>query len=290
MGTGSEPTQDLSSRQQLVLELRRAKRASGMSYARLEARTPYSRASLERYVNGKLFPSRDAVLAIAQACGADPELLVRLWDAADLQGVSSLVDPGILADTGESAPASVPEPEESISRRLLPRRRAIISSILAVGAILPLTFWLPHLLPRARDPASAPAVPPIVRPTLPIIMEPEQSMQSSPPWCGNWDPNPRNEINVHEVARRSTLPDGSWIQFYEGDHGGRTFIWARLENATVGSVLDIQWIYTVNNSWYQCGDVHGNPEATVLPGSTETWTAGVPVSSITAIQAHHSLR
>ncbi|MFI0779498.1 helix-turn-helix domain-containing protein [Streptomyces sp. NPDC021212] len=66
----------------LATELRRIKQTSGLSYARLEARTHYSRASLERYVNGKLFPGRDAVKDIAQACGADPGPLLEFWDDA----------------------------------------------------------------------------------------------------------------------------------------------------------------------------------------------------------------
>ncbi|WP_262700489.1 MULTISPECIES: helix-turn-helix domain-containing protein [Streptomyces] len=67
---------------QLAAELRRVKQTSGLSFARLESRTHYSKASLERYVNGKLFPARDAVEDIAQACGADPGPLLEFWDDA----------------------------------------------------------------------------------------------------------------------------------------------------------------------------------------------------------------
>ncbi|WP_374212157.1 helix-turn-helix domain-containing protein [Streptomyces sp. PSAA01] len=67
---------------QLAAELRRIKQTSGLSFARLESRTHYSKASLERYVNGKLFPGRDAVEDIAQACGADPGPLLKFWDDA----------------------------------------------------------------------------------------------------------------------------------------------------------------------------------------------------------------
>jgi transcriptional regulator with XRE-family HTH domain len=70
------------SRARLFAELRKAKLTSGLSYARMEAKTPYSRASLERYVNGKLWPTRQAVQAIAAACDTDPEPLLHLWDEA----------------------------------------------------------------------------------------------------------------------------------------------------------------------------------------------------------------
>lgn len=68
--------------ERLVGELRRVKQTSGLSYARLQAHTPYSRSSLERYINGKLFPTRQAVREIARACSADPEELLRIWDVA----------------------------------------------------------------------------------------------------------------------------------------------------------------------------------------------------------------
>ncbi|WP_406631509.1 helix-turn-helix domain-containing protein [Amycolatopsis sp. WGS_07] len=69
--------------QRLAAELHRVKQASGLSYAELQARTPYSRSSLERYVNGKAWPAKDAVRAIAEACGSDPGHLTELWDEAD---------------------------------------------------------------------------------------------------------------------------------------------------------------------------------------------------------------
>jgi len=65
--------------QLLAAELRRVKQTAGLSYADLESRTPYSRSSLERYINGKLFPTREAVGAIAEACHADPVRLNELW-------------------------------------------------------------------------------------------------------------------------------------------------------------------------------------------------------------------
>lgn len=88
----------------LVDELRNVKLAAGLSFARLESFTPYSRASLERYINGKLFPSRDAVIAIAKVCKADASRLVRLWECAAETGATSSdgVDDRKLANRPES--------------------------------------------------------------------------------------------------------------------------------------------------------------------------------------------
>ncbi|WP_067664016.1 helix-turn-helix domain-containing protein [Nocardia miyunensis] len=68
--------------QRLAAELGRVKQESGLSFAKLAAEIPYSRASLERYINGKLFPPRQAVHGIGRACRVDPEPLLELWDAA----------------------------------------------------------------------------------------------------------------------------------------------------------------------------------------------------------------
>ncbi|MGW5696096.1 helix-turn-helix domain-containing protein [Streptomyces asiaticus] len=92
---------------QLAAELRRIKQASGLSFARLEARTHYSKASLERYVNGKLFPGRDAVEDIAQACGADPGPLLEFWDDALNDALKAAME------TREATPPPAPEPSTS---------------------------------------------------------------------------------------------------------------------------------------------------------------------------------
>jgi transcriptional regulator with XRE-family HTH domain len=98
--------------QELADELRRVKCAAGLSFADLQSRTPYSKSSLERYVNGKLFPRRDAVQAMAKACDADPERLLKLWDAA----------------------AETPEPATVVAAK--PRRRWRFQAIAGVAALV----------------------------------------------------------------------------------------------------------------------------------------------------------
>ncbi|GLY64739.1 helix-turn-helix domain-containing protein [Amycolatopsis taiwanensis] len=105
--------------QDLVRELRRMKAASGLSFARLGAETTYSRASLERYINGKLFPSRQAVAEIARACGADPADVQRLWDAA------------------VAAESAAGQPTAPLDRRTAWRRRArLVVAALALTALV----------------------------------------------------------------------------------------------------------------------------------------------------------
>ncbi|MFD9506530.1 DUF2690 domain-containing protein [Streptomyces mirabilis] len=67
----------------LRAELLAVKQASGLSYARLGARTHYAKSSWERWVNGKQFPPRAAVESLAAALELDPERLLALWERAD---------------------------------------------------------------------------------------------------------------------------------------------------------------------------------------------------------------
>ncbi|MDW6061594.1 helix-turn-helix transcriptional regulator [Streptomyces sp. FXJ1.4098] len=145
-----------SAGRRLAAELRRIKQTSGLSFARLEARTNYSRASLERYVNGKLFPSRDAVEDIAQACGADPRPLLELWDDALEAGAQPPPDMAAPAEAANST-ATVASPGEEPGRapRAARRRLFLFAGLglvlLALGlALLPFS----PLSPFGSEPSS----------------------------------------------------------------------------------------------------------------------------------------
>ncbi|MFI6056466.1 helix-turn-helix domain-containing protein [Streptomyces violascens] len=64
--------------EQLFVELRRIKQASGFSYGQLADRTHYSRSSWERFLNGKQLPSKVAVEQFAVATGTDSRPLLAL--------------------------------------------------------------------------------------------------------------------------------------------------------------------------------------------------------------------
>lgn len=131
-----------SAGRRLAAELRRIKQASGLSFARLEARTNYSRASLERYVNGKLFPSRDAVEDIAQACGADPRPLLELWDDALEAGAQPPPDDKASPAEAAKPPETAASPSEEPGRAPRAARRRLFLfaglglALLALGLVL----------------------------------------------------------------------------------------------------------------------------------------------------------
>ncbi|MGW2790044.1 helix-turn-helix domain-containing protein [Streptomyces sp. NPDC001251] len=69
--------------EQLFVELRRIKQASGLSYGQLADRTHYSRSSWERFLNGKQPPSKVAVEQFAAATGVDPLPLLGLLEPVE---------------------------------------------------------------------------------------------------------------------------------------------------------------------------------------------------------------
>ncbi|MGW2562901.1 helix-turn-helix domain-containing protein [Streptomyces sp. NPDC001514] len=69
--------------EQLASSLRELRERSGLSLAALAARTPYSKSSWERYLNGKQPTPRRAVEALCAVTGEPPGRLLALWELAD---------------------------------------------------------------------------------------------------------------------------------------------------------------------------------------------------------------
>ncbi|MEV8535958.1 helix-turn-helix domain-containing protein [Streptomyces sp. NPDC051211] len=81
---------------QLAAEMRRLRERTGLSLAALGRRTPYSKSSWERYLNGKQPPPRQAVEALCAVAAEHPARLLALWELADA------------AWSGRGRPASAP--------------------------------------------------------------------------------------------------------------------------------------------------------------------------------------
>lgn len=67
---------------ELTDTMRELRTRSGLTLAALAQRTNVSKSSWERYLNGKKFPPRTAVMAFARAVGVKPDRLLLLWDLA----------------------------------------------------------------------------------------------------------------------------------------------------------------------------------------------------------------
>ncbi|MFI2206038.1 peptidoglycan-binding protein [Streptomyces sp. NPDC020192] len=92
----------------LVQELRRLKDHSGLTLQMLQAKTPFSGSSWERYLNGKTPPPAAAIEALAGLADADASSLLALWEATQEPGVATeRQHRNRVAETGpQQAPAS----------------------------------------------------------------------------------------------------------------------------------------------------------------------------------------
>ncbi|GAA2626304.1 hypothetical protein GCM10010411_73980 [Actinomadura fulvescens] len=68
---------------QLTVRLRELKDDSGLSLAALAHKTPASRSSWSRYLNGQQLPPRSVVAALGDLTDADLDQLMALWEAAE---------------------------------------------------------------------------------------------------------------------------------------------------------------------------------------------------------------
>ncbi|MCQ8193078.1 helix-turn-helix domain-containing protein [Streptomyces rugosispiralis] len=127
-----------------MAELRRVKQTSGLSFARLESRTHYSKASLERYVNGKLFPGRDAVEDIARACDADPGPLLEFWDDALKAAIAAReATPPLEIATDTEPPMPADESTHRPRGPLRNRRNLVLLAGLGMGIALSAVLAFP---------------------------------------------------------------------------------------------------------------------------------------------------
>lgn len=97
-----------------------------------------------------------------------------------------------------------------------------------------------------------------------------------PVWCGHWDPNPINARPLGE--QKMVFPDGAIGQIIWGAYNHAVYVWARMTHAPVDERIAIAWLDYQNHAVYQCGDSHAYPTATMWPGVSATWTAGVPLT------------
>ncbi|WP_406148264.1 helix-turn-helix domain-containing protein [Streptomyces sp. NBC_01012] len=128
--------------EQLAEELRAIRGRSGLSLAALASRTPYSKSSWERYLNGRTPAPRQAVAALCEVTGEPSGRLLALWELADAEW------------SGRARPAPVPTPAASpgdgqdTAARTGGRRWKVAVTVLVAGAAAAgLGGLLPSLLP-----------------------------------------------------------------------------------------------------------------------------------------------
>ncbi|MGJ5755683.1 peptidoglycan-binding protein [Streptomyces puniciscabiei] len=128
----------------LAVQMRRVKDHSGLGLQALAARTGYSRASWDRYLNGRSFPPQEAVAALARACDIDPARLLAMHEVAVAAGRGGESGAGPAAET-ESGADSVPGGQKPAAggggRRT--RTAVLASAVLVAAAVIALLVAAP---------------------------------------------------------------------------------------------------------------------------------------------------
>jgi uncharacterized protein DUF2690/helix-turn-helix protein len=128
----------------LIREIRGLKDRSGLSLNALAQRTPFSKSSWERYLNGKALPPRQAVLALGHITGAEPARLTALWENAktawaEHDDADTAVDqPHFRNEPADNGSGGAPErPAPSLLARFrAPKLAALaVASLLACAAV-----------------------------------------------------------------------------------------------------------------------------------------------------------
>ncbi|MFD6286519.1 helix-turn-helix domain-containing protein [Streptomyces sp. NPDC060205] len=116
---------------QLVAALRELRAGAGLSLAALAERTPYSKSSWERYLNGKSMPPRQAVRELCRLADAPEGRLLALWEIADSQWSGRAAAPAPPLPRDE---LPQPHPQEPLTPAGTWRRRLRGSRLLVVLA------------------------------------------------------------------------------------------------------------------------------------------------------------
>ncbi|MGW1334769.1 DUF2690 domain-containing protein [Streptomyces rubiginosohelvolus] len=148
----------------LVAALRELRAGAGLSLAALAERTPYSKSSWERYLNGKSLPPRQAVRELCRLANEPDGRLLALWEIAESQWSGRAATPASAPSTDEPTqrnPEQSP-PSAGTGWRRLGRSRLLVvlasAYTVIVGGVAVLLFLL---LPdseaqEAGRPASVP--------------------------------------------------------------------------------------------------------------------------------------
>lgn len=131
----------------LAAELRELRHRTGLSLADLGRRTPFSKSSWERYLNGKQPPPRQAVEVLCAVAREHPGELLALWELADTAwsgravpasptgpiGETEATETAVASPTGPAAEAAPgPAPGRGGGRRQLVLAASVLGGVALV--------------------------------------------------------------------------------------------------------------------------------------------------------------
>ncbi|OLZ69791.1 hypothetical protein AV521_15675 [Streptomyces sp. IMTB 2501] len=128
-------------RERLAETLRGLRVRTGLSLAALAAKTPYSKSSWDRYLNGRTVPPRQAVAELCELAGENPGRPLALWELADAVSSGRAAGGGAergrpLADAPSPAPAGTPVPPAAPGRPARGLLAAVVGGLAVVAVVV----------------------------------------------------------------------------------------------------------------------------------------------------------
>ena len=220
---------------QLAAALRQLRTETGLSLAGLATKTPYSKSSWERYLNGKTLPPREAVEALCRLAGEPEGRCLALWEIAEAEGSGRGATPTATRAKGPAtrpkatAPPTVAAPPPTPSP---PHQRgvitlAVLASVCAVAVTAVVLALL--LIPDSRT--SDPLSPTAATTATPIG-----------PGCHGATCEGRSPMAMRCAAQPDTVArhrtaTGAWMELRHSRECGTT--WARTWGGRIGDRIEM---------------------------------------------------
>ncbi|WP_406458705.1 XRE family transcriptional regulator [Streptomyces sp. NBC_01622] len=217
---------------QLAAALRELRAATGLSMAGLAAKTPYSKSSWERYLNGRTLPPREAVEELCRLAGEPVGRCLALWEIAESEASGRGASVPV---PDEPAPAPpVAAPPSASSAPSAPEQRgvatlAVLASVcaVAVSAVVLALVLLPG--PSKSTPLSPTAAS-------------STATVASGPGCHGADCAGRSPFAMlcapqpDTITQRETAT-GAWVELRHSKICGTT--WARMWGGRIGDRIEL---------------------------------------------------
>ncbi|MFE2889551.1 helix-turn-helix domain-containing protein [Streptomyces sp. NPDC059272] len=261
---------------QLAAALRQLRTETGLSLAGLATKTPYSKSSWERYLNGKTLPPREAVEALCHLAGEPVGRCVALWEIAEAEGSGRGATPKAAGSKGSAtrpqattpptvtAPPPTPSPPPPHQRGVI--TLAVLASVCAVAVTAVVLALLLIPAPRASDPLSPTAA---------------TTATTIGPGCHGATCEGRSPMSMRCAAQPDTIArhrtaTGAWMELRHSRECGTT--WARTWGGRIGDRIDM----TVPG---RTGAVHGAAVGNAVDAESYVYTLMAVTGPGTVVRA-----
>lgn len=235
----------------LAAALRELKAQTGLSMAGLASKTPFSKSSWERYLNGKTLPPREAVQELCHLAGKPDGRCLALWEIAESEWSGRGTEAPRTGGSAEPEPSATPVPAPTAPEVTRAGHRgvaavAVLASVcaVAVGGVAVALFLLPRQDGGPRGSASPSA---------------------TGPRCRGAACEGKNPIDMVCAAAPDTLAShrtatGAWMELRYSAECGTS--WARMWGTRIGDRVEMTvGGRDVRGGWVRSAEVEDDVDA-----------------------------